>query len=169
VPDNGEVTDQICSQCGRVLDAHDRHVRFGLPDPVLDRHLEGLPDGTWLSHADPRTSVMMQVPGIGPFVRALLPVRLTGGHTVTYAVWVGIDPGDLQRAFAVWWQPEYAELRLDGFMANALQPWGLLAAPVSLVVRDPVQTPYCAESQDPLLSRVLTEPWPHADIIDALP
>lgn len=61
------------------------------------------------------------------------------------------------------------ELRLDGFMANALQPWGLLAAPVSLVVRDPDQTPYCAESRDPLLSRVLTEQWPHAGIIDAMP
>ena len=103
-------------------------MRFGLPDPVLDRSPEGLPDGTWLSHADPRTSVMMQVPGLGAFVRALLPVRLTGGHTVTYGVWVSIDPRDLQRAFPVWWQPEYARLELDGVLANALQPWGLLAA-----------------------------------------
>jgi hypothetical protein len=29
------------------------------------------------------TSVMMQIPGVGPFVRALLVVRLTGGHAVT--------------------------------------------------------------------------------------
>lgn len=34
-------------------------------------------------------------------------------------------------------------------LANALQPWGLLAAPVGLAVRDPEQTPYCAESPDP--------------------
>jgi hypothetical protein len=168
VRDNGEVTDHICAQCGRALDAHDRHVRFGLPDPVLDHSVDGLPDGTWLSHEDPRTSVMMQVPGLGAFVRALLPVRLTGGH-ITYGVWVSIDPRDLQRAFAVWWQPEYAGLTLDGVLANALLPWGLLAAPVSLVVRDAEQTPYCVDSPDPLLSRVLTEQWPHADIIDALP
>jgi hypothetical protein len=157
VPDNGKVADQVCAQCGRVLDAHDRHVRFRLPDPVLDRSRDGLPDGTWLSHEDPGTSVMMQVPGLGAFVRALLPVRLTGGHTVTYGVWVGIHPSDLQRAFAAWWQPDYADLRLDGVLANALQPWGLLAAPVSLAVPDPEQTPYCAYSPDPLLSRVLTE------------
>jgi hypothetical protein len=169
VPDNSEVTDQICAQCGRVLDAQDRHVRFGLPDPVLDRSRAGLPDGTWMNHADPRTSVMMQVPTLGAFVRALLPVRLTGGHIVTYGVWVGIDPRDMQRAFAVWCQPEYTGLVLKGVLANALQPWGLLGAPVSLVVRDPDQTPYCAESPDPLLSRVLTEQWPHADIIHALP
>jgi hypothetical protein len=36
---------------------------------------------------------MMQVPALGTFVRAMLPVQLTGGHTVTYGgVWVGIDP-----------------------------------------------------------------------------
>ena len=132
-----------------MLDAHDRHVRFGLPDPNLNRSREGLPDGTRLSHEDPRTSVMMQVPGLGAFVRALLPVRLAGGHTVNYGVWVAIDPGDLRRAFDVWCQPEYAQLRLDGVLANVLQPWGLLAAPVSLVVRDPEQTPYCAASPDP--------------------
>jgi hypothetical protein len=173
-----KVADQTCAQCGRVLDAHDRHVRFGLPDPVLDRSRGGLPEGTWLSHADPRTSVMMRVPGLGAFVRALLLVRLTGGHTVTYGVWVSTSPADLQRAFAVWWQPEYARLKLDGVLANAPQPWGLLAAPVSLVVRDPDQTPYCVDSPDLLRSRVLTEQWPHPvlteqwphpDIIDALP
>ena len=25
-----------CELCGRATDSHDRHVRFGLPDPVLD-------------------------------------------------------------------------------------------------------------------------------------
>jgi catechol 2,3-dioxygenase-like lactoylglutathione lyase family enzyme len=165
VPDDGGVTDQVCPTCGRVLDAHNRHVRFRLPDPVLGCSPEGLPDGTWLSHADAGTSVMMQLPGIGAFVRALLPVRLTGGHTVTYGVWVGIHPGDLQRAFGIWWQPEYAGLRLDGALANALQPWGLLAASVSLAVRDPERTLYSTDSPDPLLSWVLTDQWLHAEII----
>ncbi len=167
MPDNSGVTDQACAQCGRVLDAHDRHVRFRFPNPVLDDSRDGLPDGTWLSHEDPGTSVMMQAPGLGAFVRALLPVQLTGEHTVTYGVWAGIHPDDLQRAFAVWWQPEYTAL--DGALANALQPWGLLAAPVSLAVQDPEQTPYCVHSPDPFLSRVLTETWPHPEILDALP
>jgi hypothetical protein len=122
VPDNCGVTDQVCAQCGRVLDAHDRHVRFRFPSLVLDRSQGGLPEGTWLSHEDPGTSVMMQVPGLGAFVRALLPVRLTGGHTVTYGVWVGIHPDDLQRAFAVWWQPGYTGLTFDGALANTLPP-----------------------------------------------
>ena len=46
---------------------------------------------------------MMQVPAIGAFVRALLPVRLSGGHTITFGVWVGINPQELQRVFAVCW------------------------------------------------------------------
>jgi hypothetical protein len=122
-----------------------------------------------LSHGTAEESVMMQVPHAGPFVRALLPVRLAGGWTVTFGVWVAIRPGDLQRAFAVWWEAAYADLRLDGFLANAVQPWGLLYAPVSLEVRDPEQTPYCAASSDPDLSRVLADQWPHEEVLRALP
>ena len=43
---------------------------------------------------------MMQVPRVGPFVRALLLVRLTGGYAVTFGVRAAIRPGGLQRAFA---------------------------------------------------------------------
>jgi hypothetical protein len=155
--------------CGRPLDAHDRHVRFRLPEPVLTSPAQEKAPGSWLSHDSPETSVMMQVPAIGAFVRAVLPVHLSGGHSVTFGVWVGIDPRELQRVFAVWWGPEYRDLRLDGALANSIPPWGLLAAPVTLTVRDPRQTPYCSESQNPSLSQVLNDQWPHADILDALP
>ena len=65
-------------------------------------------------------------------------------------------------------EPEYQDLRLEGALANSIQPWGLLAASVSLAVRDPQQTPYCSGSSEPQLSRVLGEEWPHEDILDAL-
>jgi hypothetical protein len=155
--------------CGRPVDAHDRHVRFRLPEPVLARPGQEKVPGAWLSHGSPETSVMMQIPSLGAFVRALLPVSLTGGHTVTYGVWAGIDPRQLQRVFTIWHEPDYQDLRLDGVLANSVRPWGLLAAPVHLAVRDPQQTPHCAGSPDPQLSRVLTERWPHQDILDALP
>jgi hypothetical protein len=163
------VAEQRCTLCGRLLDSHDRHVRFRLPEPVLTSPGQEKAPGSWLSHDTPETSVMMQVPAIGAFVRALLPVCLSGGHTVTFGVWAGIDPRELQRAFAIWWEPEYRDLRLEGALANSIPPWGLLAAPVTLVVRDPQQPPYCSESPDQQLSRVLNEQWPHADILDALP
>ena len=92
-----------------------------------------------------------------------------GGYTVTYGVWAGVHPDDLQRAFRVWWQPEYENLRLDGALANSVAPWGLLAAPVTLAVRDPAHTPYCVSSSDDMLSRVLGQEWPHSDVLDTLP
>jgi hypothetical protein len=49
------------------VDSHDRQIRFRLPEPVL-------------GHESPEASVMMQIPGVGPFVRALLAVRLVGGY-----------------------------------------------------------------------------------------
>ena len=69
-------------------------MRFVLPDPVL-----ALPDresakGTRMSHGPAQDSVMMQVPNVGAFVRALLPVKLTEGHTVTFGVWLAIHPKD---------------------------------------------------------------------------
>ena len=163
------MAEQRCGVCGRPADAHDRHVRSGLPDPVAASPGQERVPGAWLSQGSPESSVMMQIPGAGPFVRALVPVRLTGGHTVTYGAWIGIHPDDLQRAFRVWWKPEHKDLRLNGVLANSIQPWGLLAAPVSLAVRDAQQTPYCVSSLDPLLSRVMSEDWPHENVLQALP
>jgi hypothetical protein len=63
----------------------------------------------------------------------------------------------------------YQDLQLDGMLANSIPPWGLLAVPVRLSVRDPQHNPYCSGSPDPQLSRVLHEEWAHEDILDALP
>ena len=126
-------------------------------------------EGTWLSHGDPVASVMMQVPNVGAFVRSLLPVHLTDGYMVTFGVWLAIHPDDLQRIFSVWWEPAYRELVVDGWLANALPAWGLLAAPVNAAVRDADQTPYVAASSDPRLEEVLTREWPHDQVLGALP
>lgn len=67
-----------CELCGRPTDAHDRQVRFRLPDPVLRASEQDRAQGTWKTHEDPDAAVMMMVPELGAFVRALLPVQLTG-------------------------------------------------------------------------------------------
>src|SRR5205823_19536 len=140
----------LCATCGRPLDSHDRHVRFRLPDSLLDATNEQF-EGAWQSDRDPNRAVMMQVPGHGAFVRALLPIHLTGGHTLTFGLWISINPDDLQHAYRTWWSPEYAQLELHGWLANAIQPWGMLATPVSTVVRNQDETPYCVTSADPTL------------------
>lgn len=158
-----------CPSCGRPLEQHDRHVRFRLPDPVLATADQERAPGVWMSDDDPDRAVMMQFPEVGPFVRALLPVRLTAGYTVTYGVWVSISPDDLQRAFAAWWSPEYGRLELDGVLANSIGPWDVLRAQVHLKVRDPDHTPYCSTSDHSTLASVLTQEWDHDVVLATLP
>ena len=158
-----------CADCGRPLSHHDRHVRYGLPDPVLASGVEPGASGFWMSHATPSDSVMMQVDGVGAFVRALLPTNLTGGYTVTFGVWVGISPDDLRRVFDSWWAPEYVDLRVEGVLANDVAPWAVFASPVQLGVRDPDSTPYCVSSSNPVLQDVLDRVWPHELVLAAIP
>jgi hypothetical protein len=156
-------TDARCPTCGRELDSHDRHVRFGLPDPVLAIPEEEREDRTW------QTEDMMQVQGCGAFIRALLPVKLTGDHSVTFGIWLAVHPDDLQRAFRVWWAPEYQAFTVDAWLANALPIWGLLTAPVRARVRREGEVPYVVSSHDQDMARVLTSEWDHERILSALP
>ncbi len=158
-----------CPTCGRLTSEHNRHVRFLLPEPVLNLPEREQTPGAWLSHADPNTSVMMQVPGVGPFCRCLVPIHLDGGYTLHFGVWVAIHPDDLQRAFAVWWTPDYEQLEIDGYLANDLPGWGGLAAPVHAVVRHTDHTPYVVASSDDSLSEVLRTMWPHDEALSRLP
>jgi len=157
-----------CPTCSRPLERHNRNVRFRLPDPVQETIEQEKAPGAWLSHLDAQTSVMMQIPEVGPFVRALIPVALTGGHTVTFGVWLLVDPDDLQRAYRVWETPAYVDLVLDGWLANSLPGWGLLGTPVRAAVRKREHTPYCVDSTDPVLAAVLTQEWRHDLVLDAL-
>lgn len=112
---------------------------------------------------------MMQVPGVGPFCRCLLPVQLDGAYVVHFGVWIAIHPDDLQRAFAVWRTAEYAALELNGYLANSLPGWGCLGAPVRAIVTDPDHTPYIVGSTDETLTQVLEREWPHDEVLRSLP
>jgi hypothetical protein len=154
----------VCPSCGRPLDAHDRHVRFKLPDPVLAVPAAERADRSW------GNDVLLQVQGVGAFVRVLLPIHMTGGYTITVGTWLGVHPHDLRRAWKVWWRPEYAELQLDGHLANALPPWGevLVAKPATATVQHPDEVPYVTGSSDQLVERILRSEWPHEQILAAL-
>jgi hypothetical protein len=112
---------------------------------------------------------MMQVDGLGAFVRALIPVQLTGGFSVTFGVWVGVSPDDMRRAFDDWWAPRYTDLVIDGVLANELAPWKVFGAPIHLAVRDPDQTPYATSSSDAEMAQVLRDVWPHELVLASLP
>ena len=155
---------KTCPTCGRPLDEHNRHLRFRLPEPVLDVPEAERASRTW------GNDVLMQVQEVGAFVRILVPVRLTGGYTVTFGAWLGVHPDDLRRAYDAWWTPDYRELRLSGVLANGLPPWEerTYRKPLDAAVLDPDRVPYAATSPDVEMQRVLSEEWPHELILKAL-
>lgn len=162
------MTTAICAHCGAPLDEHDRDIRFVQPEPVL-RAAPAEPGDVWMTGTDAEKSVLMQVQNVGTFVRTLLPVRLTGGFTVTYGVWVAIDPAELSHVMDAWWAPEYADLHLEGRLANVVAPWGLCGSPVTLRVLEDDQIPHCVASADDSLTSVLNDEWEHQLVLDTLP
>ncbi len=150
------MTQAHCATCGRLLDEHNRHVRFIAPEPVLTVPSEDRQDLTW------GNDVLMQYQGVGAFVRILVPIKLTGGYTMTYGAWLGVHPDDLRRAWEVWRTPEYAELRLHGLLANILPSWGSASygKPVETAVLDVDHVPYAVNSPDEFMRRVLQDQWP---------
>ncbi|HEY7138869.1 MAG TPA: DUF2199 domain-containing protein [Methylomirabilota bacterium] len=158
------MTEQRCPTCGRLLDEHRRHLRFRLPQPVLEVPEGERAERTW------GNDVLMQVREVGSFVRVLVPVRLTGGYTVTYGAWLFVRPEDLRHAWEVWWTPEYAQLRLAGLLANMLPAWEshTYGKPLAIAVRDPESAPYAVDSSDDFMRRVLQDEWPHEPILDAI-
>ncbi|MBW3665796.1 MAG: DUF2199 domain-containing protein, partial [Actinobacteria bacterium] len=104
----------VCPSCGSPLSDHDRNVRFGLPDPALEVAEEDRPERFW------GNDVLMAVKDLGSFVRALLPVHLDDGTSLTFGLWLGVHPDDLHHLWRVWWEPEYADVSFTGYIANDL-------------------------------------------------
>lgn len=150
-----------CPTCGRPLDLHDRHVRMKLPDPVLAVPPEERAGRTW------GNDTHLQVQGVGAFVRVLLPIRLTGGYSLTVGTWLAIDPAVFRSVWEGWESEAYSSLVLEGFLANAIPPWGdtVLGAPATATVRDPKLNPYVTSSPHPVLGEVLATEWPNEDVL----
>jgi hypothetical protein len=112
----------------------------------------------------------MQVKGIGGFVRILVPVKLSGGYTVTYGAWLSVESDDLHRAWEVWTKPSYKQLRLRGVLANMLPGWEseTYVKPVEAAVLNLEHTPYAIDSPDEFMRRVIHEEWPHDVVLTAI-
>lgn len=156
----GGVPSEACAICGRPKDEHNRHLRFRLPEPALELPEAERASRTW------GNDVLLQIQGLGAFVRILVPVHLTGGYTITFGAWLGVHPDDLRKAHDVWLTESYRDLALDGRLANMLPPWEsqTIAQPLRAVVQDSEALPVAVDSTDSFLHRVLTEEWPHEEI-----
>jgi hypothetical protein len=72
----------------------------------------------------------------------------------------------LQDGRQTWNFPEYKDLVVEGYVANEIQPWGRLPHElVRATVRDVVQVPYLTSCENPLITRILTETLPHAEVL----
>jgi hypothetical protein len=112
----------------------------------------------------------MRVEGLGGFIRILVPVNLTGGYTVTFGAWLSVESDDLRRAWEVWEDPAYADLRFDGVLANMLPGWEseTYQKPLEVAVLKVEHTPYAVASSDDFMRRVLHDEWPHEDVLAAV-
>lgn len=156
---------ESCPNCGRPLDEHNRHIRFGVPEPVLSIPEKERPALTW------GNDVLMRVEGIGGFVRILVPVKLSGGYTVTYGAWLSVEYADLRRAWEVWKDDSrYQQLRLTGVLANMLPAWEeeTYVKPLEAAVLNVEHTPYAVDSTDEFMRRVLQDEWPHELVLSAI-
>lgn len=96
------------------------------------------------------------------FVRAVLPVQLTGDLELWLGAWMRVSAAEARRAGEVWQGPGYPSLRLTGTFAHDVKPWeGLAGAEVVAEVREPDQPPHYA--QHPLLG---TE-WDRDEVLGA--
>ena len=112
---------------------------------------------------------LIQVQGVGAFVRVLLPIRLTGGFSLTVGTWLAIDPARLRSVWEQWETPSYDSIELHGYLANKIPPWGasVFGAPCTATVRDPSLFPYVTASSEPNLNAVLAQEWQHVHILEA--
>lgn len=94
-------------------------------------------------------------------MRSLLTVHLDDDTSLTFGLWLGIHPDDLQHLSRVWWEPEYADVSFTGYIANDLAPWSgeVLARPVRAEVLDPDAVPQVVASDDDLVARIVGGKW----------
>ncbi|HJU91461.1 MAG TPA: DUF2199 domain-containing protein [Pyrinomonadaceae bacterium] len=154
-----------CPHCGRPREEHNRHIRFKLPEPVLSIPEEDREAVTW------GNDVLMEVKDLGSFVRILIPIKLSGGYTVTYSAWLSVHPFDLYRAWEVWTDDSaYPQLRLFGYLANKIPTWEneTFKKPLDAAVLNVEHTPYAVDSSDEFMRRVIHDEWPHEEVLAAI-
>ncbi|MFI5530914.1 DUF2199 domain-containing protein [Kitasatospora sp. NPDC051853] len=169
------VAAPLCGRCGEPLSTATPAFDHDLPDPVADlTEQERRQVVTFASEQTVLTRTL------GGFVRALLPVRLTDGRTVSFGVWISVEADTYGRfADAVHGTGTGTGTGtgitgtgepFDGRLATALAPWGdtLLAAPVT--ISSPrrgggLRTPELLSSPAPALATVLRDTWPPAEVL----
>ncbi|MFN3192853.1 MAG: DUF2199 domain-containing protein [Aureliella sp.] len=144
-----------CRACGRITENPNWHFRCELPDRVAESISQLSREEFW------GNDDLLQVPGYGSYVRVLIPIRITGLEAMTYRVWLEVLPDELLRAWEVWEQPEYRELKLKGVLANQLKGWpaSVLNQDMVVAVKNTAEIPIAIGSSNLTLNSILTNEW----------
>lgn len=154
--------------CGAHLVDSDLHVRLGLPDRVLALPEGEKTPGVGIDNTDPWRAVFLEEPTLGCFVRSTLRLPLTEDSSLTYGLWVRVSMADAQRIGRVWRTEEYAELRFDGWLANKLDPFDHLDAPVHVEVEAANELPHVVSSDSVPLQALLNTASERNAVLDAV-
>jgi hypothetical protein len=141
-------------------------ITFAKPDVTFDIHPELLQ--TWGD--DPFLAIM----DVGFFLRVVLQVRLDDGSRVDFGTWLEIPAEDFRTAWQTWNFPEYADLAVEGYLANSIDPWGRLPhVLIKATVRDVDEVPVLTSCPDLDVMRIIDGIWPrdavlapYADLLD---
>ena len=150
-----------CTECDRALADHNTDLQFGAPDAVLAAQDQLVPDQAWMSGNGIGDSDLLVIPPVGAFVRTLLPVRVSGGATLTYGVWIDVDRTQFEHAKSIWLSADYASLTLTGTLANKLPFQHATYAGVVASVTDPQRRPIITSSSDDWTTELLSAVLPH--------
>jgi len=161
---HNEATPSPCPSCSWPLEHHTQDLRLLYPDEIAGWSASDL------SERVDTNDTFMRVNNDRYFIRSILPVHLTGGHLIAFAVWVQVTVDDLTAAAPNWDTPDYADLRLTGYLANTLAPFPNLQAGASVEteVKHLDELPYISVSTNPLLKQILETDWDHATVLDPL-
>jgi hypothetical protein len=133
-------------------------ITFAQPDVIHD-----IPEAlleTW--GGDP----FLAIKDVGFFVRVVLPVKLDDGSIVDFGTWLEVHSEDFRTAWRTWNAPEYADLSIQGYVDNEIGPWGRLPHElITAAVVNPDEIPHLVSTTNPLVTRILEETWPAAEVL----
>jgi hypothetical protein len=133
-------------------------ITFAQPDVIHDIH-EALLE-TW--GGDP----FLAIKNVGFFIRVVLPVKLSDGSIVDFGTWLEVHSEDFRTAWRTWNAPEYADLSVEGYVANEIAPWGRLPHElVTASVVDVDEIPHLVSTANPIVTRILEETWPAEEVL----
>jgi hypothetical protein len=152
-PGSREAGSRAGDDAGRAIS-----ITFSQPDIVDDIHPDLLE--TWGD--DP----FLAIKDVGFFLRVVLQVRLDDGSRVDFGTWLEIDADDFRTAWRTWNFPEYADLAVEGYPANAIAPWGEFPhVLVKATVRDTDEVPILTSCADMEVMRVIDGIWPQDHVL----